>query len=124
MKDFKIVYNDELYHHGVKGQKWGFRKQKRKASNNKIKKFLKKQKSEFLQGMHEEQNRIHEQNMRNAAQAQQSNIQEHNRIHEQNMRNVVQSQQFMNQTVQQAVNASNQAASLSITGGMNPFMFG
>ena len=98
----QYYFTDKLYHHGVKGQKWGFRKQKRKASNNKIKKFFKKQKSEFLQGMHEEQNRIHEQNMRN----------------------VVQSQQFMNQTVQQAVNASNRAASLSITGGMNPFMFG
>lgn len=109
-------FTDKLYHHGIKGQKWGFRKQKKKASNNKIKNFLKKQKSEFLQGMHDEQNRIHEQHMRNA--------QEHNRIHEQNMRNVVQNQQFMNQTVQQAVRASNQAASLSMTGGMNPFMFG
>ena len=23
-------FTDELYHHGVKGQKWGFRKQKRR----------------------------------------------------------------------------------------------
>ena len=115
----KYYFTDKLYHHGVKGQKWGFRKQKkRKPSNNRVKNFLKKQKSEFLQGMHDERN------MRNAVQSQQRNIQEHNRIHEQNMRNTVQSQQFMNQTVQQAVNASNRAASLSITGGTNPFMFG
>lgn len=29
MNDFEIVYNDELYHHGVKGQKWGVRRSKR-----------------------------------------------------------------------------------------------
>lgn len=26
MNDFIIVYNDELYHHGVKGMRWGYRK--------------------------------------------------------------------------------------------------
>lgn len=37
-------------------------------------------------------------------------------------------QQFVNWSMQEstraAINASNQAASLSMTGGMNPFMFG
>ena len=26
MENYRIVYNDELYHHGIKGQKWGIRR--------------------------------------------------------------------------------------------------
>lgn len=30
--NYKIVYSDELYHHGVKGQKWGVRKAEKYAN--------------------------------------------------------------------------------------------
>ena len=41
MKDFIIVYNDELYHHGIKGMKWGIRKTYK--NNKNINTFRKKQ---------------------------------------------------------------------------------
>ena len=44
MNSYQIVFNDELYHHGVKGQKWGRRKQRFSLGR-----YLKKRKNKNIQ---------------------------------------------------------------------------
>ena len=103
---------DELYHHGVKGQKWGVRRNPeqlgRKAStakkrkNNNTNKVKATSKTSFIKrGFNFMQQDIIQQQM---------------------------NQNFINWSTQEStrasINAANQAASLSISGGMNPFMFG
>ena len=103
-------YN-ELYHHGVKGMKWGVRRnpeqlgrkastaKKRKNNTNKVKATSKT--SFIKRGSNFMQQAIIQQQM---------------------------NQNFINWSTQEStrasINAANQAASLSISGGMNPFMFG
>lgn len=38
--NYRIIYKDELYHHGVKGMKWGFRKQPEKSGGTRSRKGL------------------------------------------------------------------------------------
>ena len=107
----------ELYHYGVKGMKWGVRRtkdqlsrktshtaKKRKTDNKvknkvKVKDILKS--SHINQGLDFIQRQIIQQQM---------------------------DQQFINWSMQEStrasINAANQAASLGMTGGTNPFMFG
>ena len=104
---------NELYHHGVKGMKWGVRKKQsglgtfretramlrntlRTDEKKKIKDAIKNGQSFIYNSQH---------NILNTS------IQEANRF-------------AMDEANRAAINASLQAASLSMSGGMNPFMFG
>ena len=102
---------NELYHYGVKGQKWGVRRNPdqlgRKASNakkrkNNTNKVKAASKTSFIK--------------RGFDFIQQDFIQQ-----QMNQRFTDWS---MQESTRAAINASNQAASLAMTGGMNPFMFG
>ena len=104
---------NELYHYGVKGMKWGVRRTKdqlsrktshtaKKRKNNNTNKVKATSKASFIKrGFDFMQQDIIQQQM---------------------------NQNFINWSMQEStrasINAANQAASLSISGGMNPFMFG
>lgn len=105
---------NELYHYGVKGMKWGVRRnsdqhghkastaKKRKNNTNKVKAASK---ASFIKFIKRGSNFIQQDIMQ-----QQMN------------------QNFINWSTQEstraAINAANRTASLGISGGMNPFMFG
>lgn len=102
---------NELYHYGVKGMKWGVRrthnKLGRKASTAKKRKTNNKNKVKNMPKSYTDLGFDF---------IQQQNIQQK------------MNQDFINWSTQEStrasINAVNQAASLSISGGMNPFMFG
>ena len=57
MSEYRIVYGDELYHHGVKGQKWGVRREQRRTERRiaKITKYRDKlaRRAKFKASWHE-----------------------------------------------------------------------
>ena len=103
---------NELYHHGVKGQKWGVRRNPdqlgRKASTTKKRK-------------NNNTNKV-------KATSNTSFIKRGFNIMQQDIIQQQMNQNFINWSMQEStrasINAANRAASLSISGGTNPFMFG
>ena len=116
-----FIVNGELYHHGVKGMKWGVRKD-RKRSMSKLK----------------TKDNIQKWGIRKDRKRSMSKLKTKDDIQKLavNGRRFVNNNHFMNLSVRQAnqfameqatrasINASLQAASLGMSGGMNPFMFG
>ena len=121
---------NELYHHGILGQKWGIRRyqnadgtltpkgkkrydkltgSRKEAKLEKKLKKLKKLKQKYG---------IYEKNGKSFV----NNRMMNNRMMNNTIRQA--NQHAMEQANRAAINASLQAASLSMSGGMNPFMFG
>ena len=95
--------NRELYHYGVKGMKWGVRKDRKKGT---ISRARPRPDSVMEIGKMIAQNWILNNNHLMNMQIQQAN------------------QFAMDAANRASINAALQGASLSISGGMNPFMFG
>lgn len=117
------MFNEhELFHHGVKGMKWGIRKDRKRSSNNRPKQGL---------GSFRETREM----LRNKPRKKKSTV---NRLKDKSrvgkrwlMNNSIlnmqlqQASQFaMDQSIQAATRASLQSLSLAVSGGRNPFMFG
>lgn len=123
----------ELCHHGVKGQKWGVRRyQNLDGSLTNAGKARRKKKSskEEVRSGKTTQERINSYKQRLAT-VKDMTIEEAKRatnIHQAQINDWVTQQHIQNIQMQEAIRlsieASNRTASLGLTGGMNPFLFG
>lgn len=123
----------ELCHHGVKGQKWGVRRyQNLDGSLTNVGKARRKKKSskEEVRSGKTTQERINSYKQRLAT-VKDMTIEEAKRatnIHQAQINDWVTQQHIQNMQMQEAIRlsieASNRTASLGLTGGMNPFLFG
>ena len=103
----------ELYHHGVKGMKWGVRRTKDQLSRK---------------TSHTAKNRKNNNTNKVKATSKTSFIKRGFNFMQQDIIQQQMNQNFINWSMQEStrasINAANQAASLGMSGGMNPFMFG
>lgn len=116
---------NELYHHGVKGMKWGVRKDQKATSKGRVNvsvtdKNSKKREYTTINIKSPKRGgfKSFEESVKRGAEF----INAHHHFMDMSIR---QANQFaMEQATRASINASLQAASLSASGGMNPFMFG
>ena len=117
-----FVYNgglystDELKHYGVKGMKWGVHKSVYKSMN-------KKQLKNRLESLAVTQD-LKLRKLRQKELAKKGKIFINNNPHLLDIPIQQANQVAMQEATRASINASLQAASLSASGGMNPFMFG
>lgn len=117
-----FVYNgglystDELKHYGVKGMKWGVHKSVYKSMN-------KQQRKNRLESLAVTQG-LKLRKLRQKELAKKGKIFINNNPHLLDIPIQQANQVAMQEATRASINASLQAASLSASGGMNPFMFG
>ena len=114
----------ELRHYGVKGMKWGVRKNRSDIPTDKESKNLEKTIEKTRNKTRDKiRKKIDKRSRLAALIASGQNFVQQNIIQQQ-----LDTQRFMQwsamESTRAAINASNQAASLTMSGGTNPFMFG
>ena len=110
----------ELYHYGVKGMKWGVRKKRAKSDTVKMSTL----KQEASNRIKRAKRYINEDLIGGFKEGMLEGLEESRRITMNASYQQAQAAYASDRVMRDAINASNMAASLSMSGGTNPYMFG